>query len=149
MIKVSQIEKGFLHGKGQCHKWNLYSVFKTLAELLLFAAHVCIPRDRPQKQQQGMAADHVLAFWGTPSHSKWHEMDLASPCMLLPEMSGVMQSYNGSLGGLQTHVCFLWSLGTSLRNSPLGNSLLVGTIHPCCQLSTVPNRTFKTTVNNG
>lgn len=56
--------------------------------------------------------------------------------------------FNGSPGGLQMHGCFLWSLETSLRNSPSGHSLIVGTVHQCCQLRTVPNSTFKPTFNN-
>lgn len=54
--------------------------------------------DRPWKQQQDKAADHVIALWGTPSHSNWHEMDLTGACVLLPVMAGVIGSHNGSSG---------------------------------------------------
>lgn len=47
-----------------------------------------------------MAADPVLALRGTPSRSKWHEMDLAAPCVLLPETAGLMGSYHGSPSGV-------------------------------------------------
>lgn len=80
--------------------------------------HVYIPRNRPCKQQQDITICPALVLWGNPSHRGWHEMDLAAPYMYLPEISGVMGSSSGSAGETEAHICFLWSLGTSLRNPP-------------------------------
>lgn len=98
--------------------------------------HVCIPGKRSCKQQQDIATCPVLVLWGNPSQRSWHEMDLAAPCMLLPEIAGELQWVPWADG--DTHM-----LPTASEESTFGNSLLVGTIHQCCQLRTVSNHTFR------
>lgn len=67
-------------------------------------------------------------------------MDLAAPCMLLPEISGELHWVSWADG--DTHM-----LPTTSGNVPeeftFGNSLLEGTIPHCCQLRTLPNHTFQ------